>query len=75
MWTGLGVGLAGMAGGLLYGSHGPAVLFTAAGSAILLATAAAAAVFGALRRRRKGRPEVLPSGESVEQLAALAGDD
>lgn len=56
------------AGGVLYGTHGPALLFQASGIAILGSTALAAAVLVAVRWRRKRRPALLPSTESFDKL-------
>lgn len=56
------------AGGVLYGTHGPVLLFQASGLAILGSTALAAAVLVAMRWRRKHRPALLPSSESFDTL-------
>ena len=64
----MGSGVAGLAGGVLYGAHGPLVLFRASGLAILAATAAVGVVLGVERWRRKHRAGLLPSAESFDAL-------
>lgn len=68
LWTGVGCGVAGLLGGVLYGTHGPLLLFQASGLAILGSTALAAAVLVSVRWRRKHRPALLPSSESFDKL-------
>lgn len=59
-------------GGVLYGTHGPALLFKASGLAILGSSACAAAVLAAARWRRKRRRGLLPSSESLDSLPSMA---
>ena len=56
---------------MLYGTHGPALLFRLSGLAILICTACAAVPMLALRWRRKRREGLAPSGESLDKLPSL----
>ena len=70
LWTGVGCGQqAGLLGGVTFGTLGAVFLFKASGVVILCSTAAAAAVMAGLRWRRKRRPRLLPSAESIDRLS------